>query len=167
MFARPYRLVVYCLLTFAMFGALGQASAALILTGPPNDLHGSGTIATSGATETWTFDVNPAGGAFDLLGTSDPTLRLSWEVLNPSNTVIAAATAASVGAPLHQFAIPLTDAGTWTIIVDGFGSTTGGYTLEAVGNADAHILGTIPEPGTLALLGLSLAGLAESRSSKR
>ena len=133
---------LFWVLSFAMLAASGSASAGLMLVGPANDLHGSGTIASPGSTESWQFVTNPAGGAFTITGTPSSSLQLQWEILNPLGTVIAAATDLNPGDVLVQLDIPLIPAaGVWTIVVDGFGNTTGSYALELVGNADAHITG--------------------------
>jgi len=155
--------VLFWMLLIATLAVSGPAAAASMLVGPPNDLVGSGTIAAPGATESWAFDANPAGGSFTITGTPDASLQLELEILNPSSVVIAAGTTATIGAVLQLLDIPLTEAGAWTIIVDGRAGTTGSYMLEVIGNADAHILGNVPEPATLALFGVALAGLGFSR----
>jgi hypothetical protein len=57
------------------------------------------------------------------------------EVRDPSNAVIASATAAGVGQEVVLETVPVTTAGTYTISVGGAGASTGAYTLNIILNA--------------------------------
>ena len=56
-------------------------------------------------------------------------------MLDPSDNTIGTATAAAAGANVVLETVPITTAGTYSLVVSGSGGTTGNYTLQAILNA--------------------------------
>jgi len=135
------------------------AANALLLSGPTNDLTGSGAITAPALFEDWLFLASPAGGAVTITATtSDAAFRVEFLLFDPNNVPVAAATAPGPGQDVVAFDIPMALTGIYTLRVDGFNSTIGNYLLSVIGNSDAsvHSLQSVPEPAPMSLLGLAV-----------
>src|SRR5207253_615552 len=64
-----------------------------------------------------------------------PTLTLTVDVIDPLGSIIAAATSAAAGQRLVLQTVPVTTAGTYTLLVSGAAGSTGSYTLQTILNA--------------------------------
>jgi len=98
------------------------------------DQVASGGIAAAGDTNSFTLAVDPGQTIAVLVTPSTTTLQPTVQLLDPTNTLVASATAASAGQPV-VFNPVATTAGTYTITISGAGGTPGPYTVKAVLNA--------------------------------
>jgi hypothetical protein len=150
--------------------SLGVAATAQanLLTGPTNDLSGSGDIASAGMTESWLFLADPAGGSVTIVATPSSSLHLTEEIVDPLGDVIGEATSALPGQVVTLLEVTLPMKGIYTIIVSGNDNTTGTYQLSATGveGASIHSL-VVPEPGSIALVVLALIAGTAARSRRQ
>ena len=93
-----------------------------------------GGITTTSDTDGFTIALD-AGQILTVLADPSPGLQPSVELRDPSNNVVATATAAGAGQDAVIQAYPITAPGVFTITVSGAGATTGTYTLRPVINA--------------------------------
>src|SRR5262249_54249621 len=94
----------------------------------------SAGIQFDGDTDSFTINLNP-GQTITLDLTTDPTLQGQVDVYDPSNNLIATATAGGVGQELVLETVSATTAGTYTFTVSGANHTTGNFTLQLVLNS--------------------------------
>ena len=96
----------------------------------------SGTISIGETTDSFTLSLD-AGQTITVDVVPSPSLEPRVELRDPSNTVIATATAAAVGQEVVLQTVPVATAGTYTISVAGGGASasTGAYTLNVILNA--------------------------------
>src|SRR5205814_5546756 len=92
-----------------------------------------------------TLDLDP-GQTVAVLVTPTPSsaLRPTVQLLDPSDTVLGAATAAAAGQSALLQPVAVTAGGTYKVVVSGADSTTGGYRVKPVLNA------AVEEEGALA-----------------
>jgi subtilisin family serine protease len=90
----------------------------------------TGTIVTTGQTDSFTLPL-AAGQSIGLLVTpSGSTLRPTVQLFDPTNNLVASATASAAGRPALIDATAITAPGTYRIVV-GAAAGTGGYTIQA------------------------------------
>jgi subtilisin family serine protease len=94
----------------------------------------SGGITTTSDTDGFTIALD-AGQILTVLADPSQGLQPSVELRDPSNNVVATATAAGAGQDAVIQAYPIVAPGVFTITVSGAGATTGTYTLRPVINA--------------------------------
>jgi hypothetical protein len=95
----------------------------------------AGIVTFVGDTDAFTLDVDGGQTISVLVSPGGAGLQPTVQLLDPSNTVIATATAAAAGqAALIQTA-HANAAGTYTMVVGGASSTTGGYTVQTTLNS--------------------------------
>ena len=99
--------------------AAAMPAKSMPLVGPPNDLHGAGTIASPGATQDWMFIANPAGGDVTLLGTPAATLQVEMDLRDPNSAIIGDVVGAAAGVAAALINVPLSTPGQYTITVSG------------------------------------------------
>jgi len=132
------------------------------------DPTASGLIGTAGDTDGFTLGVDPGQTLTVVVSAPSSALRPSVDVLDPSNNVVASASAAAAGqeAVVQTLAIPV--GGTYTIRVSGAGGTTGAYTVQAILNAavenEEHFGATDDTVATAQDLGGSFISLGGSAS---
>jgi len=94
----------------------------------------TGAINFLGDTDTYTLPL-AAGQTLSAVLSTDPTLTGVISLYDPSNNLIATATAPSAGADAVLETAPITTAGTYSLVVSGSGPGFGNYTLQAILNA--------------------------------
>lgn len=147
---------------------------ALLLVGPTNDLSGSGSISAPGATESWFFDANPAGGVVTIVGSPTSSLQLTELLIDPNGNSIATATGGGLGLVVTLSNVPILMTGIYTLTIGGFNGTTGDYQLQVTGSQDPfngsqasiHSLASAPEPASLILVLSALTLLAWTQSKR-
>src|SRR5262249_47924538 len=92
------------------------------------------TIAFAGDTDSFTVAVDPGQTIAVLVTPNSTGLQPTVELRDPSNAVVATATATGAGQPALLNPVRTT-AGTYTITVSGAGGTTGLYTVQVILNA--------------------------------
>jgi hypothetical protein len=96
----------------------------------------TGTIAFAGDTDSYTIAVDAGQSLAVLVTPGTAALQPTVELRDPSNVVVASATAPAAGKPvfLNPTGTP-TVSGTYTITIGGAGGTTGLYTAQVYLNA--------------------------------
>ena len=94
----------------------------------------AGVIGAAGDTDSFTLNLD-AGQTLTLVASGSGALRPTIELLNPSNVMIASATAAAAGQDAVVQTVSVAVSGTYTMRVSGAASSIGGYTLTAILNA--------------------------------
>ncbi len=132
----------------------------------------SGTLGTSGTLDWFLFQAN-AGDVVTIRtlntpGQFDTGLSLIQGLvsagLGPINTfAILAEDDDSGGNALSLITYNITTTGGYSIALGGFGGSSGNYEVSLSGNTAGF---AVPEPGTISLVGLSVAGLLLSRRRK-
>jgi streptogramin lyase len=89
-----------------------------------------------GATNTYTVNLAP-NQTLTLDATTDGNLQGSIAVHDPSNSLIASASASGKGGAILLQTVPITAGGTYTIVVSGVGNTEGLFSMQATLNAAA------------------------------
>ena len=95
----------------------------------------AGIVTFTGDTDDFTLGVDAGQTISILVSPGGAGLQPTVQLLDPSNGIIATATAAAAGQKALLQTAPATLAGTYTIRVGGAASTTGGYTVQATLNA--------------------------------
>jgi extracellular elastinolytic metalloproteinase len=99
------------------------------------DPSATATINSVGDTDTFTLAVDPNQTITVLVTPSLSVLRPSVQLLDPSNAAIGSNTAGLTGQNALLQTITVTTSGTYSIVVSGASSTTGGYTVQVILNA--------------------------------
>lgn len=93
------------------------------------------TLAFAGDSDTFTVAVDPGQTISVLIIPTTAALQPTVELRDPSNTVVATATASAAGQRVYLNPVGATVAGVCTITVTGAASTTGLYTAQVTLNA--------------------------------
>jgi len=94
-----------------------------------------GTIQMAGATETFTIDLDAGQTASVLVEPTAAGLQPTVELRDPSSSPVGIATAAGAGQDALLQTVAAAPAGTYSIIVGGAASSTGGFAVRFVLNA--------------------------------
>ena len=101
----------------------------------------AGAMDSTVDSDSFTIDIEN-GQTISVLVETDGTLQGVVELRDPSNAIVASATAAAAGDSLVLQAVPTTGSGTYTVTVTGVSGTTGSYSvrllLNAVLEAESH-----------------------------
>ena len=79
-----------------------------------------------------------AGQRLTVTATTAAALQGRLTLLDPAGNAVATAVAAAAGQPVALQALPVSSAGTYTIVAGGVGATAGAYTLTVMLNAAAE-----------------------------
>ena len=93
------------------------------------------TIAFAADSDSFTLAVDPGQTISVLVTLTTAALRSTVELRDPSNALLATATAAAAGQPVLLNPSGITVAGIYTVTVSGASSTTGLYTAQITLNA--------------------------------
>ncbi len=103
----------------------------------------SGTVSFAGDTDSFTLAVDPGQTLTVLVTATSAALQPAVTLRDPSNAIIASATAGAAGQNALIQTAPAVTAGTYTMTVAGAGGTTGNYTVQVILNASKEAEGTL------------------------
>jgi hypothetical protein len=125
--------------TFATDAVGAQSLAAVTSVAPLGSwiyqTSANGVIGIPSDTDNYTITLNPGQNLSLVVHPTSGALIPSVSLMDPSSNLLGSVTAGAAGQDAVLQSIPITTAGTYTVVVGGNGSTIGSYALEGLLNA--------------------------------
>jgi hypothetical protein len=99
----------------------------------------SGLIGIPSDTDSYTISLNAGQNLTVVVHPTGSSLTPAVSILDPSSNVLGNATAGGAGQDVVIETVPITKAGTYTVIVAGNGTTVGPYSLEVLLNSAVEL----------------------------